>query len=167
MLYFYLHIYFFLIQNILLDLLGGTDLTSPTATDLSNSVAVQRKNSKNANETSNNQAILDLLDLDISASTTTNTATNMNNVLGLDLSGSLSTSIPTTTATNGNDLSSIMSLSGNGLGGGGATVSGSGLLGSNSILAQPGNGLISDLASPVANVTPPTSNNAAVVSLKM
>ncbi|XP_012158788.1 AP-1 complex subunit gamma-1 isoform X1 [Ceratitis capitata] len=148
--------------NILLDLLGGTDLTSPTATDLSNSVAVQRKNSKNANETSNNQAILDLLDLDISASTTTNTATNMNNVLGLDLSGSLSTSIPTTTATNGNDLSSIMSLSGNGLGGGGATVSGSGLLGSNSILAQPGNGLISDLGSPVANVTPPTSNNAAV-----
>uniref|UniRef100_A0A0A1X9I2 AP-1 complex subunit gamma n=1 Tax=Zeugodacus cucurbitae TaxID=28588 RepID=A0A0A1X9I2_ZEUCU len=157
--------------NILLDLLGGTDLSTPTATDLSNSVAVQKKNSKNANETSNNQAILDLLDLDISATTTTSTSANMNNVLGLDLGGGgLASTIPTTAATNGNDLSSIMSLSGNGIGGVGA-ISGvgvgmgvGGLLGSNSILAQPntmsGNALLSDLASPVVNAAPP--NNIAV-----
>ncbi|XP_036318388.1 AP-1 complex subunit gamma-1 isoform X2 [Rhagoletis pomonella] len=148
--------------NILLDLLGGADLTSPTATDLSNSVAVQKKNTKNANETSNNQAILDLLDLDISAGGTTNAAANMNNVLGLDLSVGVSASIPTTAATNGNDLASIMPLSGNVGGGGGIGVVG--LLGSNSILSQPGaipgNALLSDLASPVVNVPPP--NNIAV-----
>ncbi|XP_039958475.1 AP-1 complex subunit gamma-1 isoform X1 [Bactrocera neohumeralis] len=155
--------------NILLDLLGGTDLSTPTATDLSNSVAVQKKNSKNANETSNNQAILDLLDLDISASTTSNQPTNMNNVLGLDLGGGLAATIPATAATNGNDLSSIMSLSGNGIGGGaisgvGVGMGAGGLLGSNSILSQPntvpGNALLSDLASPVVNAAPP--NNIAV-----
>ncbi|XP_053948734.1 AP-1 complex subunit gamma-1 isoform X3 [Anastrepha ludens] len=152
--------------NILLDLLGGADLSSPTATDLSNSVAVQKKNTKNANETSNNQAILDLLDLDISAGTT-NTATNMNNVLGLDLSGGVSApTIPTATAaTNGNDLANIMSLSGNGGGGGvGSGIGVGGLLGSNSILSQPGaisgNALLSELAAPIANVAPP--NNIAV-----
>ncbi|XP_054726975.1 AP-1 complex subunit gamma-1 isoform X1 [Anastrepha obliqua] len=154
--------------NILLDLLGGADLSSPTATDMSNSVAVQKKNTKNANETSNNQAILDLLDLDISAGTT-NTATNMNNVLGLDLSGGVSAAtIPTATAAiNGNDLANIMSLSGNGGGGGGGVGSGigvGGLLGSNSILSQPGaisgNALLSELAAPIANVAPP--NNIAV-----
>lgn len=156
----------------MLDLLGGSDLTTPTATDLSNSVAVQKKNSKNANETSNNQAILDLLDLDISASTTS-TSTNMNNVLGLDLGGGLATTIPTTAATNGNDLSSIMSLSGKGIGGGaiggvGVGVGVGGLLGSNSILSQPntmsGNALLSDLTSPVVNAAPP--NNIAVVNIK-
>ncbi|XP_036218261.1 AP-1 complex subunit gamma-1 isoform X1 [Bactrocera oleae] len=155
--------------NILLDLLGGTDLTTPTATDLSNSVAVQKKNSKNANETSNNQAILDLLDLDISASTTSNQPTNMNNVLALDLGGGLAATIPATAATNGNDLSSIMSLSGNSIGGGaisgvGVGMVAGGLLGSNSILSQPntvpGNALLSDLASPVVNAAPP--NNIAV-----
>lgn len=147
-------------------------MTTPTATDLSNSVAVQKKNSKNANETSNNQAILDLLDLDISASTTSNQPTNMNNVLALDLGGGLAATIPATAATNGNDLSSIMSLSGNSIGGGaisgvGVGMVAGGLLGSNSILSQPntvpGNALLSDLASPVVNAAPP--NNIAVVNI--
>ncbi|XP_067641530.1 AP-1 complex subunit gamma-1 isoform X2 [Eurosta solidaginis] len=123
--------------NILLDLLGGSDFNSPPiATDLSNSMAVQKKNSKNANDTSSNQAILDLLDLDISAASTNtnNTTTNINNVLGLDLSGGAitTTALPTTAATNGNDLSSIMSLSGSSGTGGGIGIA-AGLMSSNSL----------------------------------
>ncbi|KRK06606.1 AP-1 complex subunit gamma-1 isoform X2 [Drosophila yakuba] len=127
--------------NILLDLLGSTDLSAGgagdlvAATDLSN--AVHKKNSRNANDVvapvSNNQDLLDLLDLDLSAppSTTTgapagggggggilalagdnnqSSAANMNNMLGgLDLGGfgsglDSSVSIPT----NGNDLASML-----------------------------------------------------------
>lgn len=93
------------------------------ATDLSN--AVHKKNTRNANNdatVSNNQDLLDLLDLDMSAPTTTpvmginmaadpNSAANMNNMLGgLDLSGfgggidAMPNSIPT----NGNDLASML-----------------------------------------------------------
>ncbi|XP_052849155.1 AP-1 complex subunit gamma-1 isoform X2 [Drosophila gunungcola] len=111
--------------NILLDLLGSTDLSAGgagdlvAATDLSN--AVHKKNSRNANDVaapvSNNQDLLDLLDLDLSTPTSTTTgapaggggvggggigigilalagdnnqssAANMNNMLGgLDLGG--------------------------------------------------------------------------------
>ncbi|XP_075157112.1 adaptor protein complex 1, gamma subunit isoform X2 [Haematobia irritans] len=113
--------------NILLDLLGGSDLSIPTQ-DLS----VQKKNTLNANNdnttTSNNQDFLDLLGLDMSSTQSSTTAnvtsnvvssTNMNNVLmgsgggggggGLlgDLSNMISTTA-TTVPTNGNDLSSIM-----------------------------------------------------------
>ncbi|XP_030567341.1 AP-1 complex subunit gamma-1 isoform X2 [Drosophila novamexicana] len=114
--------------NILLDLLGSTDLSAGAsdlamATDLSN--AVHKKNTRNANNdatVSNNQDLLDLLDLDMSAPTTTpvmginmaadpNSAANMNNMLGgLDLSGfgggidAMPNSIPT----NGNDLASML-----------------------------------------------------------
>ncbi|TMW51599.1 hypothetical protein DOY81_003326 [Sarcophaga bullata] len=77
--------------NILLDLLGGSDLTTTTAIDLS----VEKKNTLNANNdtTANNQDFLDLLGLDMSSTTqssnvtaTTNATsnalnTNMNNVL--------------------------------------------------------------------------------------
>uniref|UniRef100_A0A1I8NYS1 AP-1 complex subunit gamma n=2 Tax=Stomoxys calcitrans TaxID=35570 RepID=A0A1I8NYS1_STOCA len=116
--------------NILLDLLGGSDLTTPTQ-DLS----VQKKNTLNANNdtttTSNNQDFLDLLGLDMSstqsstaANVTSNVVStaNMNNVLmgsagvggggggGGGLLGDLGNIIPTTATapTNGNDLSSIM-----------------------------------------------------------
>ncbi|BFG00444.1 AP-1 complex subunit gamma-1 [Drosophila madeirensis] len=119
--------------NILLDLLGSTDLSAGaselvTATDLSN--AVHKKNTRNANDVgvsvSNNQDLLDLLDLDMTApaavTTTTpgaggilldqhhSSATNMNSMLGgLDLGGfgapdSGSGSVPT----NGNDLVASM-----------------------------------------------------------
>ncbi|XP_059222151.1 AP-1 complex subunit gamma-1 isoform X2 [Stomoxys calcitrans] len=115
--------------NILLDLLGGSDLTTPTQ-DLS----VQKKNTLNANNdtttTSNNQDFLDLLGLDMSstqsstaANVTSNVVStaNMNNVLmgsagvggggggGGGLLGDLGNIIPTTATapTNGNDLSSI------------------------------------------------------------
>ncbi|XP_073830522.1 adaptor protein complex 1, gamma subunit isoform X2 [Musca autumnalis] len=118
--------------NILLDLLGGSDLTTPNAIT-SQDLSVQKKNTLNANNdntsTSNNQDFLDLLGLDMSStSTTTNnltsnvvnntaaTTTNMNNVLMggvgtggiggglLDIISSSTTAAPT----NGNDLSSIM-----------------------------------------------------------
>ncbi|XP_022208944.2 AP-1 complex subunit gamma-1 isoform X4 [Drosophila obscura] len=118
--------------NILLDLLGSTDLSAGasdlvTATDLSN--AVHKKNSRNANDVgvavSNNQDLLDLLDLDMTAPAAVtatapgvggimldqhhSSATNMNNMLGgLDLGGfgglDGSGSIPT----NGNDLVASM-----------------------------------------------------------
>ncbi|XP_016984693.1 AP-1 complex subunit gamma-1 isoform X2 [Drosophila rhopaloa] len=67
--------------NILLDLLGSTDLSAGgagdlvAATDLSN--AVHKKNSRNANDVaapvSNNQDLLDLLDLDLSTTSSTTT----------------------------------------------------------------------------------------------
>ncbi|XP_017094669.2 AP-1 complex subunit gamma-1 isoform X2 [Drosophila bipectinata] len=98
--------------NILLDLLGSTDLSGGgvgdlvAATDLSN--AVHKKNSRNANDVvapaSHNQDLLDLLDLDVSAASMATTgvppggggggiltqaednnqssAANMNNILG-------------------------------------------------------------------------------------
>ncbi|XP_017064016.1 AP-1 complex subunit gamma-1 isoform X2 [Drosophila eugracilis] len=128
--------------NILLDLLGSTDLSAGgagdlvAATDISN--AVHKKNSRNANDVvapvSNNQDLLDLLDLDLSTPSATTTgapaggggggggilalagdnnqssAANMNNMLGgLDLGGfgsglDGSVSIPT----NGNDLASML-----------------------------------------------------------
>ncbi|XP_026846574.1 AP-1 complex subunit gamma-1 isoform X3 [Drosophila persimilis] len=118
--------------NILLDLLGSTDLSAGAsdlvaATDLSN--AVHKKNSRNANDigvaVSNNQDLLDLLDLDMTAPATVTatapgaggimldqhhtSAANMNTMLGgLDLGGfgglDGSGSIPT----NGNDLVSSM-----------------------------------------------------------
>ncbi|KAH8275839.1 hypothetical protein KR018_001187, partial [Drosophila ironensis] len=69
--------------NILLDLLGSTDLSAGgggagdlvAATDLSN--AVHKKNSRNANETpvSNSQDLLDLLDLDMSSTSAATTTT--------------------------------------------------------------------------------------------
>ncbi|KNC26893.1 hypothetical protein FF38_10942 [Lucilia cuprina] len=83
--------------NILLDLLGGSDLTTNTNTAITTStdLSVQKKNTLNANNdtttTANNQDFLDLLGLDMSSatqsSTTTTNATsnvlntNMNNVL--------------------------------------------------------------------------------------
>ncbi|KAH8354672.1 hypothetical protein KR084_001553 [Drosophila pseudotakahashii] len=139
--------------NILLDLLGSTDLSAGgagdlvAATDLSN--AVHKKNSRNANDVvapvSNNQDLLDLLDLDLTTPSSTTTAgaptgvgggggilalagdnnqssaANMNNMLGgLDLGGfgsglDSSASIPT----NGNDLASMLG----GLGGAAPVVS--------------------------------------------
>ncbi|XP_070074423.1 AP-1 complex subunit gamma-1 isoform X4 [Drosophila takahashii] len=132
--------------NILLDLLGSTDLSAGgagdlvAATDLSN--AVHKKNSRNANDVvvapvSNNQDLLDLLDLDLTtpSSTTTTTAgaptgvggggggilalagdnnqssaANMNNMLGgLDLGGFGSgLDGSASIATNGNDLASML-----------------------------------------------------------
>ncbi|KAM7346949.1 adaptor protein complex 1, gamma subunit isoform 1-T6 [Cochliomyia hominivorax] len=88
--------------NILLDLLGGSDLTGTTT---STELSVQKKNTLNANNdsTANNQDFLDLLGLDMSSATqqssnaTTTTLatsnalnTNMNNVLvgtGLGIGG--------------------------------------------------------------------------------
>nr|XP_016939254.1 AP-1 complex subunit gamma-1 isoform X2 [Drosophila suzukii] len=130
--------------NILLDLLGSTDLSAGgagdlvAATDLSN--AVHKKNSRNANDVvapvSNNQDLLDLLDLDLSTPSSTTTgapaggggggggvgilalagdnnqssAANMNNMLGgLDLGGfgsGLDSSV--SIPTNGNDLASML-----------------------------------------------------------
>ncbi|KRF93932.1 AP-1 complex subunit gamma-1 isoform X4 [Drosophila mojavensis] len=113
--------------NILLDLLGSTDLSAGAndlamATDLSN--AVHKKNTRNANNdepVSNNQDLLDLLDLDMSAPTATpvmgvnlgsdhSSAANMNNMLGgLDLGGFGGIdSMPNSMPTNGNDLSSML-----------------------------------------------------------
>ncbi|XP_065366286.1 AP-1 complex subunit gamma-1 isoform X1 [Calliphora vicina] len=82
--------------NILLDLLGGSELTT-TNTATSTDLSVQKKNTLNANNdtTANNQDFLDLLGLDMSSATqslnaTTTTTinatsnalnTNMNNVL--------------------------------------------------------------------------------------
>lgn len=107
-----------------MDLLGGSDLTTPATTQ---DLSVQKKNTLNANNdntsTSNNQDFLDLLGLDMPAtqlSTTTNltsnvvSTTNMNNVMGGGggggLLGDLSNIISTTSTvpTNGNDLSAIM-----------------------------------------------------------
>lgn len=92
------------------------------ATDLSN--AVHKKNTRNANNdepVSNNQDLLDLLDLDMSAPTATpvmgvnlgsdhSSAANMNNMLGgLDLGGFGGIdSMPNSMPTNGNDLSSML-----------------------------------------------------------
>ncbi|XP_064538329.1 AP-1 complex subunit gamma-1 isoform X4 [Drosophila montana] len=114
--------------NILLDLLGSTDLSAGAsdlamATDLSN--AVHKKNTRNANNdatVSNNQDLLDLLDLDMSAPTTTpvmginmaadpSSAANMNNMLGgLDLSGfgGAIDAMPNSIPTNGNDMASML-----------------------------------------------------------
>lgn len=100
------------------------------ATDLSN--AVHKKNTRNANNdvssiapVSNNQDLLDLLDLDLSAPSTTSimpgmqqlattgdhgNVNNMSNIRGLDLNlgfgglDTMSSSIPT----NGNDLASML-----------------------------------------------------------
>ncbi|KAL7743457.1 hypothetical protein ACLKA6_018597 [Drosophila palustris] len=117
--------------NILLDLLGSTDLTPGVsdlamATDLSN--AVHKKNTRNANNdatsnvaVSNNQDLLDLLDLDMTAPSTTsvmgvNLATdhgnvnNMMNLRGIDLNlgfGGIDT-MPSSIPTNGNDLASML-----------------------------------------------------------
>ncbi|XP_023176490.1 AP-1 complex subunit gamma-1 isoform X2 [Drosophila hydei] len=121
--------------NILLDLLGSTDLSTGAndlamATDLSN--AVHKKNTRNANNdepVSNNQDLLDLLDLDMSAPTATpvmgvnlatdhSSAANMNNMLGgLDLGGFGGINpMPNNIPTNGNDLTSM--LGGLNIGGG-------------------------------------------------
>ncbi|KAL9879042.1 AP-1 complex subunit gamma-1 isoform X2 [Glossina fuscipes] len=115
--------------NILLDLLGGTDLAATTP-----STQVQKNNTLNANDNpTNNQDFLDLLGLDMSAITTTTTANvisnslagNMNNILvgmgsgsstgggidgvGLgDLNNILTNAAVPNASTNGNDLSSIM-----------------------------------------------------------
>lgn len=107
-----------------MDLLGGSDLTTPTTT--TQDLSVQKKNTLNANNdntsTSNNQDFLDLLGLDMPStqlSTTTNltsnvvSTTNMNNVMGGGgggLLGDLGNIISTTSTvpTNGNDLSAIM-----------------------------------------------------------
>ncbi|KAH8420653.1 hypothetical protein KR222_004631 [Zaprionus bogoriensis] len=150
--------------NILLDLLGSTDLSAGAsdlamATDLSN--AVHKKNTRNANNdvtsmapVSNNQNLLDLLDLDLSGPASTpsimpasmqlatdhgNVVNNMANLRGLDLNlgfsgidSSLTSSIPT----NGNDLASMLgglSAPANAVlplgGGGGGDINSSSLLG--------------------------------------
>lgn len=122
----------FLLQNILLDLLVSTDAGASDlamATDLSN--AVQKKNTRNANNdapVSNNQDLLDLLDLDLSATapttsimpglqqlgTTTTTTTTDHNLRGLDLNlggfGSIGTldAMSSSIPTNGNDLASML-----------------------------------------------------------
>lgn len=108
-------------SNILLDLLGGSDL----GTDLSNASTVQKKNSKNANagqlatETSNNQDLLDLLGgLDMSAPTPVANVQNMN-IMGLVDGGSVGVGsvgggMITSPSTNGNEISTL----GGGLGGG-------------------------------------------------
>ncbi|KAH8300976.1 hypothetical protein KR044_007508, partial [Drosophila immigrans] len=121
--------------NILLDLLGSTDLSAgggvsdlAMATDLSN--AVHKKNTRNANNeatSTNNQDLLDLLDLDMTAPSTTSVmgatdhgnVNNMMNLRGIDLNmgfggvggvggvggiDAMASSIPT----NGNDLASMM-----------------------------------------------------------
>ncbi|XP_017852081.1 AP-1 complex subunit gamma-1 isoform X2 [Drosophila busckii] len=106
--------------NILLDLLGSTDLSTgdlSLATDLSN--AVHKKNTRNANNeatTSHSQDLLDLLDLDLSsapptmASITDINASAMNIMMGgLDLGGFEAQ--PTTLVappSNGNDLASML-----------------------------------------------------------
>lgn len=121
-----------LLQNILLDLLVSTDAGASDlamATDLSN--AVQKKNTRNANNdapVSNNQDLLDLLDLDLSATapttsimpglqqlgTTTTTTTTDHNLRGLDLNlggfGSIGTldAMSSSIPTNGNDLASML-----------------------------------------------------------
>uniref|UniRef100_A0A1A9W220 AP-1 complex subunit gamma n=1 Tax=Glossina brevipalpis TaxID=37001 RepID=A0A1A9W220_9MUSC len=119
--------------NILLDLLGGTDLAATTPV-----TEVQKNNTLNANDnTTNNHDFLDLLGLDMSAIATTTTtnaisnslASNMNNILvgmgggggggsstgggidsvGLgDLNNILTNAVVPNASTNGNDLSSIM-----------------------------------------------------------
>ncbi|KAH8387075.1 hypothetical protein KR093_004558, partial [Drosophila rubida] len=129
------------VQNILLDLLGSTDLSSggvsdlTMATDLSN--AVHKKNTRNANNEapSNNQDLLDLLDLDMTTPSTAsvmgvNTLTgtdhgnvnNMMNLRGIDLNmgfggggggggGGLGVGIDAMASsipTNGNDLASML-----------------------------------------------------------
>ncbi|XP_032594392.1 AP-1 complex subunit gamma-1 isoform X4 [Drosophila grimshawi] len=132
--------------NILLDLLGSTDLSVGAsdlamATDLSN--AVHKKNTRNANNdvtsnatVSNNQDLLDLLDLDMSAASTTavmgvnlsadhNSAANMNTMLGgLDLSGfgGLNSMQPSSIPTNGNDLASMLGGLNAGVGGAPSTA---------------------------------------------
>lgn len=104
---------------------GASDLAM--ATDLSN--AVQKKNTRNANNdapVSNNQDLLDLLDLDLSAvaPTTsimpglqqlgTTTTTTDHNLRGLDLNlgafGSIGTidTMSSSIPTNGNDLASML-----------------------------------------------------------
>lgn len=120
-----------LLQNILLDLLVSTDAGASDlamATDLSN--AVQKKNTRNANNdapVSNNQDLLDLLDLDLSATApttsimpglqqlgTTTTTTTDHNLRGLDLNlggfGSIGTldAMSSSIPTNGNDLASML-----------------------------------------------------------
>ncbi|XP_023035318.1 AP-1 complex subunit gamma-1 isoform X3 [Drosophila willistoni] len=138
--------------NILLDLLGSTDLSAGAsdlvvATDLSN--AVHKKNTRNANDiapVSNNQDLLDLLDLDMSApalSATTTTlggggdhSSNMNNMLaGLDLGGfgGLDSTAGTggqgrisSLPTNGNDLANMLGGLGGVGGGGGGLIDGNG-----------------------------------------
>lgn len=175
-----------LLQNILLDLLGSTDLSAGgagdlvAATDLSN--AVHKKNSRNANDVvapvSNNQDLLDLLDLDLSAPSSTTTgapagggggggivalvgdnnqssAANMNNMLGgLDLGGfgsglDSSASIPT----NGNDLASM-------LGGLGAPPAASPSLAAS---APVGNLIDGHAGSLLADLNPTAASNNVVV----
>nr|AAZ41765.1 RE56180p [Drosophila melanogaster] len=172
--------------NILLDLLGSTDLSAGgagdlvAATDLSN--AVHKKNSRNANDVvapvSNNQDLLDLLDLDLSAPSSTTTgapagggggggivalvgdnnqssAANMNNMLGgLDLGGfgsglDSSASIPT----NGNDLASM-------LGGLGAPPAASPSLAAS---APVGNLIDGHAGSLLADLNPTAASNNVVV----
>lgn len=115
--------------------MGSTDLSTGAndlamATDLSN--AVHKKNTRNANNdepVSNNQDLLDLLDLGMSAPTATpvmgvnlatdhSSAANMNNMLGgLDLGGFGGiNAMPNNIPTNGNDLTSM--LGGLNIGGG-------------------------------------------------
>lgn len=125
-----IHFLLSLLQNILLDLLVSTDAGASDlamATDLSN--AVQKKNTRNANNdapVSNNQDLLDLLDLDLSATAPTTsimpglqqlgttTTTTDHNLRGLDLNlggfGSIGTldAMSSSIPTNGNDLASML-----------------------------------------------------------
>ncbi|KAH8336137.1 hypothetical protein KR074_003770 [Drosophila pseudoananassae] len=168
------------LQNILLDLLGSTDLSGGgvgdlvAATDLSN--AVHKKNSRNANDVvapvSHNQDLLDLLDLDVSAASMATTgvhpggggggiltqaednsqssAANMNNILG---------GLDLSGFGSGLDGSVSIATNGNdlgsmlgGLGGGAPSSTG----GSNLIDGNSGGSLLGDL-------NPTTSSNNIVV----
>ncbi|XP_055845120.1 AP-1 complex subunit gamma-1 isoform X4 [Episyrphus balteatus] len=137
-------------SNILLDLLGGSDL----GTDLSNASTVQKKNSKNANvvgtlattETSNNQDLLDLLGgLDMSAPTTIAAPVQNINIMGLvDGGGSVvgGGNMITSPSTNGNDIST--------LGGGGLNLNAPSIIESNVL----SNSLLNDLTATTTSVTP-------------
>ncbi|XP_055915604.1 AP-1 complex subunit gamma-1 isoform X3 [Eupeodes corollae] len=130
-------------SNILLDLLGGSDL----GTELSNASTVQKKNTKNANvvaslatETSNNQDLLDLLGgLDMSAPTPAAPVQNMNIMGMVDGGGS---GMITSPSTNGNDIST--------LGGGGLNLTAPSIIESNIM----SNSLLNDLTATTTSVTP-------------
>ncbi|XP_034097834.1 AP-1 complex subunit gamma-1 isoform X1 [Drosophila albomicans] len=160
--------------NILLDLLGSTDLSAggpsdlAMATDLSN--AVHKKNTRNANNetpSTNNQDLLDLLDLDMSTPSTTTSVmgttdlgnvNNMMNLRGIDLNmgfgggGGVGSGVglgaidamASSIPTNGNDLASM-------LGGLGAPAN-------NAVLPSlGGDNLLGEL-----NATTTTTNNVTV-----
>lgn len=136
-------------SNILLDLLGGSDL----GTDLSNASTVQKKNSKNANagslttETSNNQDLLDLLGgLDLSAPTSVVPVQNMN-IMGLvdggGVGGGGGGGMITSPSSNGNDISTFG-------GGVGLNLNAPSIIES-SVLS---NSLLNDLTTTTTSVTP-------------